>query len=47
MVIWKQCMFLWNRLNRRHLILLVIIATDFHDEVHEMCPWLEFYPELF
>lgn len=36
-----------NRLNRRHLILLVIIAADFHDEVGEMLPCLEFYPELF
>lgn len=32
--------------NRRHLVCLVIIATDFHDEVGEMLPCLEFHPEL-
>ena len=33
--------------HRRHLVCLVIIATDFHDEVGEMLPCLEFHPELF
>lgn len=45
---WKKCMLLWNDLtNRRHLVLLVIIATDFYDEVGEMLPCLEFSRELF